>query len=108
MQKVNEIFGFLSPKQQMTLDNKTLKEKVTTLANLYRDDLDKDELFVEIESFKLSVIGSENLAENESKKSKLNSNALDFFNYLYTTGQLFKFDHNTKNLLDSTSFCRIK
>ncbi|GBM56118.1 hypothetical protein AVEN_6768-1 [Araneus ventricosus] len=52
MQKVNEIFGFLSPKQLTTLDNKTLREKATTLANLYRDDLDMDELSVEIESFK--------------------------------------------------------
>ncbi|GBL89044.1 hypothetical protein AVEN_255189-1 [Araneus ventricosus] len=41
MQKVNEIFGFLSPKQLTTLDNKTLGEEATTLANLYRDDLDK-------------------------------------------------------------------
>ncbi|GBM95478.1 hypothetical protein AVEN_213846-1 [Araneus ventricosus] len=86
MQKVNEMFGFLSPKQLTTLDNKTLREKATTLANLYRDDLDKDELSVEIESFKYSVIGSDNLAGSESKKSKLNSTALDFLNYLYTTG----------------------
>ncbi|GBN34922.1 Zinc finger MYM-type protein 1 [Araneus ventricosus] len=68
MQKVNEMFGFLSPKQLTTLDNKTLREKATTLANLYRDDLDKDELSVEIESFKYSVIGSDNLAGSESKK----------------------------------------
>ncbi|GBL79950.1 hypothetical protein AVEN_28989-1 [Araneus ventricosus] len=65
MQKVKEIFGFLSPKQLTTLDNKILREKATTLANLYRDDLDKDELFVEIESFKHSVIGSYDLTENE-------------------------------------------
>ncbi|GBM87550.1 hypothetical protein AVEN_139780-1 [Araneus ventricosus] len=65
MQKVNDIFGFLSPKQLTTLDNKTLREKATTLANVYRDDLDKDELSVEIESFKYSVIGSDNLAGNE-------------------------------------------
>ncbi|GBO14542.1 hypothetical protein AVEN_202666-1, partial [Araneus ventricosus] len=55
MQKVNEIFVFLSPKQLTTLDNKTLREKANTLANLYRDDLDKDELSVEIESFKYTV-----------------------------------------------------
>ncbi|GBM56184.1 hypothetical protein AVEN_226084-1 [Araneus ventricosus] len=55
MQKVNEIFGFLSPKQLTTLDNKTLREKASTLRNLYRDDLDKDELSVEIESFKYTV-----------------------------------------------------
>ncbi|GBO03384.1 hypothetical protein AVEN_139558-1 [Araneus ventricosus] len=66
MQKVNEIFGFLSPKQLTTLDNKTLREEaVTTLANLYPHDLEKDELAVEIESFKYSVIGSDNLAGNE-------------------------------------------
>ncbi|GBO05062.1 hypothetical protein AVEN_113146-1 [Araneus ventricosus] len=66
MQKVNEIFGFLSPKQLTTLDNKTLREEAaTTLANLYPHDLEKDELAVEIESFKYSVIGSDNLAENE-------------------------------------------
>ncbi|GBN52463.1 hypothetical protein AVEN_238010-1 [Araneus ventricosus] len=53
--EVNEIFGFLSPKQLTTLDNKALKEKATTLANLYQDDLDKEELYVEIESFKYSV-----------------------------------------------------
>ncbi|GBL83309.1 hypothetical protein AVEN_110633-1 [Araneus ventricosus] len=58
MQKVNEIFGFLSPKQLTTLDNKTLREEAaTTLANLYPHDLEKDELAVEIESFKYSVIG---------------------------------------------------
>ncbi|GBM72802.1 hypothetical protein AVEN_230355-1 [Araneus ventricosus] len=52
MQKVNEIFGFLSPKQLTTLDNKTLREEAaTTLANLYPHDLEKDELDVEIESF---------------------------------------------------------
>ncbi|GBO18014.1 hypothetical protein AVEN_34909-1 [Araneus ventricosus] len=57
MQKVNEIFGFLSPKQLTTLDNKTLREEAaTTLANLYPHDLEKDELAVEIESFKYSVI----------------------------------------------------
>ncbi|GBM40126.1 hypothetical protein AVEN_208703-1 [Araneus ventricosus] len=78
MQKVNEIFGFLSPKQLTTLDNKTLREKASTLRNLYRDDLDKDELSVEIESFKYTVVSSDNLAGNESKKSKLNSTALDF------------------------------
>ncbi|GBM84249.1 hypothetical protein AVEN_162144-1 [Araneus ventricosus] len=78
MQKVNEIFGFLSPKQLTTLDNKTLREKASTLRNLYRDDLDKDELSVEIESFKYTVVSSENLAGNESKKSKLNSTAFDF------------------------------
>ncbi|GBM80840.1 hypothetical protein AVEN_54879-1 [Araneus ventricosus] len=65
MQKVNEIFGFLSPKQLTTLDNKTLRKKATTLANLYQDDLDKDELSVEIDSFKYSVIGSDNLSGNE-------------------------------------------
>ncbi|GBN26070.1 hypothetical protein AVEN_100458-1 [Araneus ventricosus] len=65
MQQVNEIFGFLPSKQLTTLDNKTLSEKATTLANLYRDDLNKDELSVEIESFKYSVIGSENVAGNE-------------------------------------------
>ncbi|GBO34722.1 hypothetical protein AVEN_148649-1 [Araneus ventricosus] len=65
MQKVNEIFGFLSPKQLTTLDNKTLREKASTLRNLYRDDLDKDELSVEIESFKYTVICSDNLAGNE-------------------------------------------
>ncbi|GBO34680.1 hypothetical protein AVEN_64572-1 [Araneus ventricosus] len=65
MQKVNEIFGFLSPKQLTTLDNKTLKEKSTTSENLYRDDLDKDELSVEIESFKYTVISSDNLVGNE-------------------------------------------
>ncbi|GBN72927.1 hypothetical protein AVEN_262305-1 [Araneus ventricosus] len=58
MQKVNEIFGFLSPKQLTTLDNKTLREKASTLRNLYRDDLDKDELSVEIESFKYTVDSS--------------------------------------------------
>ncbi|GBN67341.1 hypothetical protein AVEN_203743-1 [Araneus ventricosus] len=63
-QKVNEIFGFLSPKQLTTIDNKTSREKATTLANLYRDDLDKDKLSVEIESFKYSVIDSDNLAGN--------------------------------------------
>ncbi|GBN76270.1 hypothetical protein AVEN_158062-1 [Araneus ventricosus] len=78
MQKVNEIFGFLSPKQLSTLDNKTLREKASALRNLYRDDLDKDELSVEIESFKYTVVSSDNLAGNESKKSKLNSTALDF------------------------------
>ncbi|GBL81098.1 hypothetical protein AVEN_83163-1 [Araneus ventricosus] len=78
MQKVNEIFGFLSPKQLTTLDNKTLREKASTLRNLYRDDLDEDELSVEIESFKYTVVCSDNLAGNESKKSKLNSTALDF------------------------------
>ncbi|GBN34837.1 hypothetical protein AVEN_201499-1, partial [Araneus ventricosus] len=78
MQKVNEIFGFLSPKQLTTLDNKILREKATTLANLYRDYLYKDELSVEIESFKYIVISSDNLVGNESKKSKLNSTALDF------------------------------
>ncbi|GBO24052.1 hypothetical protein AVEN_247439-1 [Araneus ventricosus] len=56
LQKVNEIFGFLSPKQLTTLDNKTLKENATTLANLYRDDLDKEEISVKIESFKYSVM----------------------------------------------------
>ncbi|GBM79049.1 hypothetical protein AVEN_67994-1, partial [Araneus ventricosus] len=57
MQKVNEIFGFLSPKQLTTLDNKTLREEAaTTLENLYPHDLEKDELAVEIESFKYSVI----------------------------------------------------
>ncbi|GBM82734.1 hypothetical protein AVEN_183173-1 [Araneus ventricosus] len=57
MQKVNEIFGLLSPKQLTTLDNKTLRdEAATTLANLYLHDLEKDELAVEIESFKYSVI----------------------------------------------------
>ncbi|GBM66047.1 hypothetical protein AVEN_181125-1 [Araneus ventricosus] len=57
MQKVNEIFGFLSPKQLTTLDNKTLREEAaTTLANLYPHDPEKDELAVEIESFKYSVI----------------------------------------------------
>ncbi|GBN54560.1 hypothetical protein AVEN_136132-1 [Araneus ventricosus] len=86
MQKVNEIFGFLSPKQLTIRDNKTLREKANTLANLYRDDLDKDELSVEIESFKYSVIGSDNLAGNELKNSKLNSTALDFLSHLYTTG----------------------
>ncbi|GBM97230.1 Tyrosyl-DNA phosphodiesterase 2 [Araneus ventricosus] len=60
MQKVNEIFGFLSPKQLTTLDNKTLREKASTLRNLYRDDLDKDELSVEIESFKYTVVAFEN------------------------------------------------
>ncbi|GBO45126.1 hypothetical protein AVEN_11823-1 [Araneus ventricosus] len=79
LQKVNEIFGFLSPKQLRTLDNKTLKENATTLkenattlkenattlANLYRDDLDKEEISVKIESFKCSVMGSDNLAGNE-------------------------------------------
>ncbi|GBL82473.1 hypothetical protein AVEN_252600-1 [Araneus ventricosus] len=55
MKKVNEIFGFLSPKQLTTLDNKTLREKASTLRNLYRDDLDKDELSVEIENFKYTV-----------------------------------------------------
>ncbi|GBN90343.1 hypothetical protein AVEN_265044-1 [Araneus ventricosus] len=74
----NEIFGILVSKQLMTLDNKILREKATNLTNLCRDDLDKDELSVEIESFKYSVIGSGNLAGNESKKSKLNSTALDF------------------------------
>ncbi|GBM07120.1 hypothetical protein AVEN_177083-1 [Araneus ventricosus] len=60
MQKVNEIFGLLSPKQLTTLDNKTLRdEAATTLANLYPHDLEKDELAVEIESFKYSVIGNE-------------------------------------------------
>ncbi|GBM89013.1 hypothetical protein AVEN_51215-1 [Araneus ventricosus] len=44
IQKVNEIFGFMSPKQLTTLDNKTLREKATTFANLYRDDLDKEHL----------------------------------------------------------------
>ncbi|GBM76028.1 hypothetical protein AVEN_53903-1 [Araneus ventricosus] len=44
MQKVNEVFGYLSPKQLTTLDYKTLREKATTLENLYRDDLDKDDL----------------------------------------------------------------
>ncbi|GBL82426.1 hypothetical protein AVEN_252565-1 [Araneus ventricosus] len=83
MQKVNEIFGFLYPKQLTTLDSKTLRQKATTLANLYRDDLEKDELSVEIESF---YVASDNLAGNESKKSKLNSITLDFLNYLYTTG----------------------
>ncbi|GBM44957.1 hypothetical protein AVEN_126374-1 [Araneus ventricosus] len=68
MQKVNEIFGFLSPKQLTTLDNKTLREKASTLRNLYRDDLDKDELSVEIENFKYTVVSSDNLAGNESKK----------------------------------------
>ncbi|GBL75089.1 hypothetical protein AVEN_243863-1 [Araneus ventricosus] len=58
MQKVDEIFGFLSPKQLMTLDNKTLREKATTLTNLYRDDLDKEELSVQMESFKYSVVDS--------------------------------------------------
>ncbi|GBM30849.1 hypothetical protein AVEN_261944-1 [Araneus ventricosus] len=104
MQKVNEIFGFLSPKQLMTLDNRTSREKAITLANLYRDDLDKDELSVEIESFKYTVISSDNLVGNESKRSKLNSTALDFKNYLYTTG----LDHDPKNLLDSTRFCCIE
>ncbi|GBL95661.1 hypothetical protein AVEN_37419-1 [Araneus ventricosus] len=33
-QKVNEIFGFLSHKQLMTLDNETLRERATTLAKL--------------------------------------------------------------------------
>ncbi|GBM88962.1 hypothetical protein AVEN_269062-1 [Araneus ventricosus] len=65
IQKVNEIFGFLSPKQLTTLDNKTLREKATTLANLYREDLHKDELSLEIGNFKYSVIGSDNLAGNE-------------------------------------------
>ncbi|GBM63978.1 hypothetical protein AVEN_17559-1 [Araneus ventricosus] len=66
MQNVNEIFGFLSPKQLTTLDNKTLREEAaTTLANFYPHDLEKDELAVEIESFKYSVIGSDNLAGNE-------------------------------------------
>ncbi|GBM35276.1 hypothetical protein AVEN_45539-1 [Araneus ventricosus] len=55
---------FLSPKQLTTLHNKILREKATTFANLYRDSLDKDELFAEIESFKYSVIGSDNLAGN--------------------------------------------
>ncbi|GBM61473.1 hypothetical protein AVEN_163869-1 [Araneus ventricosus] len=71
MQKMNEIFRILVSKQLMTLDNKILREKATTLTNLCRDDLDKDELSVEIESFKYSVIGSGNLAGNESKKSEL-------------------------------------
>ncbi|GBM59755.1 hypothetical protein AVEN_94230-1, partial [Araneus ventricosus] len=65
MQKVNKIFGFLSPKQLTTLDNKTFREKATTLANMYRDDPDKDELSAEIESFKYSVISSDDLAGNE-------------------------------------------
>ncbi|GBM16289.1 hypothetical protein AVEN_194034-1 [Araneus ventricosus] len=65
LKKVNEIFGFLSPKQLTTFDNKTLKENATTLANLHRDDLDKEEISVEIESFKYSVMGSDNLAGNE-------------------------------------------
>ncbi|GBO18238.1 hypothetical protein AVEN_13119-1 [Araneus ventricosus] len=78
MQKVNEIFGILVSKQLVNLDNKILREKATTLTNLYRDDLNKDELSVEIESFKYSVIGSGNLAGNESKKRKLKSTALDF------------------------------
>ncbi|GBO00632.1 hypothetical protein AVEN_183886-1, partial [Araneus ventricosus] len=57
MQKVNEIFGLLSPKQLTTLDNKNLRdEAATTLANLYPHDLEKDELAVELESFKYSVI----------------------------------------------------
>ncbi|CAL1275651.1 unnamed protein product [Larinioides sclopetarius] len=47
----------------MTFDHKTLREK--TLANLYRDDLDKDELSVKIESFKYSVIDCETLEGNE-------------------------------------------
>ncbi|GBM14005.1 hypothetical protein AVEN_166192-1 [Araneus ventricosus] len=51
-----EFSEFLSPKQLTTLDNKILREKAATLANMYRDDLDKDELSVEIESFKYSVI----------------------------------------------------
>ncbi|GBL91956.1 hypothetical protein AVEN_102532-1 [Araneus ventricosus] len=53
-----EFSEFLSPKQLTTLDNKILREKAATLANMYRDDLDKDELSVEIESFKYSVIGT--------------------------------------------------
>ncbi|GBL73172.1 hypothetical protein AVEN_159247-1 [Araneus ventricosus] len=101
MQQVNEIFGFLTPKQLTTLDNKTLREKATSLANLYRDDLNKDELFVEIENFKYSVIGIENLAGNEAKKSELNSIALDFLNYLYTTG-LHKNYANLTTALEST------
>ncbi|GBM14121.1 hypothetical protein AVEN_37667-1 [Araneus ventricosus] len=57
MQEVNEIFRFMSPKQLTTLDNKTLREEAaTTLANLYPHDLEKDELAVEIENFKYSVI----------------------------------------------------
>ncbi|GBN53986.1 hypothetical protein AVEN_217252-1 [Araneus ventricosus] len=72
--------------QLKTLDNKTLREKATTLANLYRDNLDKDELSAKIESFKYPVVGRDNLAGNESKESKLNSTALDLKNYLHTTG----------------------
>ncbi|GBM05926.1 hypothetical protein AVEN_135286-1 [Araneus ventricosus] len=54
MQEVNEIFGFLSPKQLTTLDNKTLREEAaTTLANLYPHDMEKDELAVEIENFNI-------------------------------------------------------
>ncbi|GBM11201.1 hypothetical protein AVEN_93277-1 [Araneus ventricosus] len=72
MQKVNEIFGFSSPKQLTTLDNKTLREEAaTTLANLYPHDLEKDELAVEIESFKYSVI-DESTTQYKNKKNFLN------------------------------------
>ncbi|GBN60613.1 hypothetical protein AVEN_49784-1 [Araneus ventricosus] len=78
MQKVNEIFGFSSPKELTTLDKKSLREKAITLANLYRDDLDMDELSVEIESFKHAVISSDNLAGNESKKNNYLSTTVEY------------------------------
>ncbi|GBO08514.1 hypothetical protein AVEN_239966-1 [Araneus ventricosus] len=110
MQKVNEIFGFSSPKQLTTLDNKTLREEAaTTLANLYPHDLEKDELAVEIESFKYSVIGSDNLA-GRVIKSKLNATALEFLNYLYTTGLHENYSNLTTALRIylTTSFCRLE
>lgn len=75
LKDVNSKFGFLSGSQINEIDSTTLQVRAKTLADSYPDDLNKEELVSEIESFKFHAF--------EIDKSLRNATAQSTFKVIY-------------------------
>ncbi|KAG8285040.1 homophilic cell adhesion protein [Homalodisca vitripennis] len=62
IQNINHLFGFLNGASFGTMSGDDLKAKAIELASKYKEDLDKDELATEVESFKYHETAENNLS----------------------------------------------
>lgn len=69
LKDVNSKFGFLSGSQITEIDSTTLQVRAKTLADSYPDDLNKEELVSEIESFKFYAFEIDNGLRNATAQS---------------------------------------
>lgn len=56
LQDINTLFGFLYGNQLQSMTDEDLKARATELASTYKCDLDKDELLIEVHSFKYHAL----------------------------------------------------